>query len=98
MSEQDNQSAITQPITPAKQSLLKSIISGANGNASTARVATLIVISSATYWVTYCVLKTHAIPDLSGLALYVTSVVGVLYGSKKEAETLAAIKSNGPKP
>lgn len=82
-----------EQIVTIKPSMFQSMLSGASGETSSARVGTLIVILSATVWVSLCVFRTHVIPDLSSLTFYVTSVIGVLYGTNKIAETVQAIKS-----
>jgi hypothetical protein len=52
---------------------LKKAFSEANGSASATRVLAGTVVMATLSWVTYIVLRTHALPDLSGASLFVGS-------------------------
>jgi len=58
---------------------------------SFSRIATGILVLASIFWITYVVVKTRAIPDLSGVALFIMA----LYGANKF--TTAITKFAGPK-
>lgn len=62
---------------------LQSLISEESGKGSSSRLLSAIVVLTALLWGTIVVIHTKAIPDLGSLAVFVSSVVGVLYGINK---------------
>lgn len=50
---------------------LKSTFSEPDGTGSASRVLALVAILSNIVWVSFVVIKTHAMPDLSGSAMYI---------------------------
>jgi hypothetical protein len=59
---------------------LRSIIYEANGTGSFARTAGMVIILFALGWVTYVVVKTGAIPDLTNVVVFIMSTAGGFYG------------------
>jgi len=55
-----------------------------SGQASFARLGAFIALTFACGWITYLVLRTHILPSLEGLTLF----IGALYGLGKANETL----------
>jgi len=55
-----------------------------SGEASFARLGAFIALAFACGWITYLVLRTHVLPSLEGLTLF----IGALYGLSKANETL----------
>jgi hypothetical protein len=53
------------------------------GSASFSRVAAGVIIGFVLMWVTYLVLKTHAMPDLSGPTLFMTGGASATYGTNR---------------
>lgn len=60
-----------------------------SGEVSFSRTASGIAVICSCVWVSYVVYKNIAIPDLSGIALF----IGTLYGLGKVSETIQKIKS-----
>ncbi len=54
-----------------------------SGAASFSRLGSFVALLSACGWVSYIVLKTHALPGLDGLTFFIAS----LYGLGKAGET-----------
>ncbi len=50
---------------------LKSTLSEPDGTGSASRVLALIAILSNIVWVSFIVIRTHMLPDLSGSAMYI---------------------------
>jgi len=73
-------------VTNWDQPLIKGVLSNADGTGSASRVGTLLVIIAAIVWVSYIVFRNNSIPDLTGLALYETSIIGILYGVGRAAD------------
>lgn len=65
------------------QGFWKGILREEDGTPSFSRAATGGVVFSILAWVTYVVLKTHAIPDLAGPASFLTTATLSLYGLNK---------------
>lgn len=63
-----------------------------NGTGSFSRVTSFLVVASVLGWITRVVFKTNAIPDLSGAAMFLTTGVGVLYGTNKLPAIIDAVK------
>lgn len=51
----------------------KSTFSEADGTGSASRVLAGATVGSTLLWITYLVLRTHALPDLGGASLFVTA-------------------------
>lgn len=66
-----------------------------NGVGSFSRYTCFIVVIAATVWVSYLVGKNKALPDLSGLSLYVTGIIATLYGLNQAKGVASAIKGTG---
>ena len=64
---------------------LKGAISESTGEPSFGRLGALAVVISTIGWVTFVVLKTHVIPDLSGPTLFLSSGTSATYGANKLA-------------
>ena len=64
---------------------LKGAISESTGEPSFGRLSAAGIIVGTLFWVTFVVLKTHAIPDLSGPSLFLSSGTGATYGANKLA-------------
>lgn len=62
------------------------------GEVSFGRVGAFLALIAAIVWISHVVIKTHALPALDGITLFVTSLFGVGKGS----ETIQ--KVFGPKP
>lgn len=73
-------------------SFIKSLFSEEDGKASFSRVATLFLLLVAIGWVTHLVRLNHALPDLSGLTLFVS----VLYGVNKIGNAIEPITKPTP--
>jgi hypothetical protein len=61
---------------------LKSTFSEADGSASASRVLAGSTVLATIGWITYLVVRTHVLPDLSGAAMFITAG-GSLYGVNK---------------
>ncbi len=70
---------------------IKSVFSDA-GQGSSSRVLSGAVVFATLGWVSYVVLKTKTIPDLGGPSMFMASAVGVLYGTNKASEVVAAFR------
>jgi hypothetical protein len=62
-----------------------------NGQGSYSRSASGIIVASVIAWVSYVVFRSHTIPDLTGPAAFLTTGVGVHYGTNKAPDILTAI-------
>lgn len=72
-----------------------------SGQPSYSRCASAFIVLSVVGWVTYALLKAHAIPDLQGPAWFLSTGVGVHYGSNKMPDIIASFKNklgDIPKP
>jgi hypothetical protein len=78
-------------------SFARSVLSGSNGG-STGRVATMLIVVFALLWVTYLVARHDAIPDLTGLTIWVTTTTTTLFGVSKVAEVVQAATQKEPTP
>lgn len=56
-----------------------------NGVPSVASMLCATVILNSLVWVNYLVIKNGSLPDLGGITLFDTGIVGILYGIKKAA-------------
>lgn len=72
---------------------LKSVFAESDGTGSWARVGSFIALLASLAWVSIVVHTSHAIPDLTGVCLFITSLYGVnklhdglttVYGPKTE--------------
>lgn len=63
-----------------------------SGEASYSRIGSFLALLFACGWVSVIVYKTHALPELQGLALFVAT----LYGLGKAGETLQRLKGDKP--
>jgi hypothetical protein len=68
-----------------------------NGRGSFSRYACGFILINATAWVWYMIFKTHALPDLTGMAMYVPASMGTLYGANQVKNVVGAWKGN-PSP
>lgn len=69
-----------------------------NGVASFASLMCAAVILNSLLWINYLVIKNGTLPDLGGITLFDTGVVGILYGIKKAAvvtDNALTKKTNG---
>ena len=64
---------------------LKGAISESTGEPSFGRLGATAVVISTIFWITFVVFKTHAIPDLSGPSLFLSSGTSATYGANKLA-------------
>jgi len=55
-----------------------------SGEASFSRLGAFVALTFACGWITYLVIRTHIMPSLEGLTLF----IGALYGLGKANETL----------
>lgn len=63
-----------------------------SGAASFSRVASCIALLSSCAWVTYIVWRTHALPSLEGIAVFISS----FYGLGKAGETVQRVFASKP--
>ncbi len=63
-----------------------------SGEASFSRAGSFIALLASAAWVSYVVVTTHALPDLSSVTLFISA----LYGLGKAGETLQRMKSAPP--
>lgn len=68
-----------------------------NGEGSFTRYACLFILINAAGWVWFSMFKSHVLPDFNGLTLFVSSCLGVLYGTNQAKNVVAAWKG-GPDP
>ena len=59
-----------------------------DGKWSFGRIGSGLIIVFSIYWITFLVLKNHAVPDVSGLAI----LIGVPYGLSKGAAVAAGFQ------
>jgi hypothetical protein len=62
----------------------RGVFSETDGTPSFSRIATAVLVAFAIGWVTALILRNHAMPDVSGLAL----LIGTLYGVNKISNAL----------
>lgn len=74
--------------------IVKEGFSEPNGSGSFGRLGAGAIVFSTLVWVTYVVLKTHVIPDLSGPSLFLSTGTSATYGANKLATALK--DKNGP--
>jgi hypothetical protein len=72
-------------------SFLKSVLSE-DGQGSYSRTASLIIVISTVAWITFLVVKNHAMPDMAGPASFLTTGVGIHYGTNKASDIIASWK------
>ena len=60
-----------------------------SGAGSFSRVSGAAIISSVIFWVTYLVLKNHALPDLAGPTLFLTGGTSATYGTNKVSTAIS---------
>ena len=60
------------------------------GQISYSRCASGVIVLACVSWVSYIVFRTRLIPDLQGVALFLSTGVGVHYGSNKLPDILSA--------
>jgi len=69
---------------------------------SYSRCASAFIVVSVCSWVLYLVIKTAHMPDLTGPSAFLTTGVGIHYGTNKASDILSALKgkpgSNGTNP
>jgi hypothetical protein len=63
-----------------------------NGRGSFSRYACAFILINATAWVWYMIFKTHVLPDLSSLSMYVPATLATLYGSNQVKNVVSAWK------
>ena len=73
---------------------LKGVLSESTGEPSFGRLGAAGVILSTLFWISYVVIKTHAIPELSGPSLFLTTGTGATYGANKVAGAFKHFDSN----
>ncbi len=55
---------------------IKSVFSEPDGTGSTARVLSGVLAVASICWISHIVLKTHALPDMAGVAALITAPYG----------------------
>lgn len=70
---------------------LKSVFSE-EGEGSYSRCASGALVLATIVWVSHVVLKTHALPDLTGPSAFIVTSVGTHYGINKGASLLTTLK------
>lgn len=65
-----------------------------NGQGSYSRVASLIIVVATVTWVTALLIKHWAMPDMTGPASFMTTGVGIHYGTNKASDLISAWKGN----
>lgn len=68
---------------------LKAAFSEDGGKPSFSRYVAGVIVGSTIFWVTYLVLTTHAMPDLAGPTLFMTSGASATYGANKVSTMLS---------
>ncbi len=63
-----------------------------SGEASFSRTGSFMALALACGWVSYIVWKTHALPNLQGLTMF----IGTLYGLGKTGETVQRVMGKKP--
>ena len=64
-----------------------------DGQGSFSRVAQGSIVLGVIVWVTYLVLKNHALPDLGGPSLFIGTGAAGHYGINKASDIIAAFKN-----
>lgn len=64
---------------------MRGIYSEQDATPSSSRWHTGVVLYFACFWISYLVIKNHALPDFGGLALFVGVVAGLTYGANQLA-------------
>lgn len=79
---------------------IKSALSESDGQGSYTRFSGMLIILAAIAWVTYLVFKTHSMPDMSGVTVFVSGGAGGQYAINKGEDIVNAIRgrSTDPKP
>lgn len=54
-----------------------------NGQPSFSRCASGVIVLSVLVWTSHVIFKTHALPDMGGISLFMSTSVGTLYGTNK---------------
>lgn len=65
-----------------------------DGTPSYGRFGAGVVLFSTVAWITYLVVKNHAMPDMAGPSTFLTTGVGVHYGAAKAQGIVDALKGN----
>lgn len=73
----------------SEQSFVRSVLSEPDGTGSAARVCTVLSVLAAIGWVTFLVVRNHAIPDLTNVATWLAITTGSTYGLNKVATALS---------
>jgi hypothetical protein len=76
-------------------SFLRSVFSESDGTGSWGRCGSALIVVFTLGWVTYVVIRTHAIPDLMGPLAFLTGGSGSLYGANK---LITAFSKKDPSP
>jgi len=63
-----------------------------DGQGSYSRSASGTIVLAVLAWVTYIVIKTHAIPDLTGPAWFLVTGTGIHYGTNKAPDIMGAFQ------
>jgi hypothetical protein len=66
-----------------------------NGTGSASRVLAALVVVTTLFWVTYLVIRNHALPDLAGPSLFIGAGTSATYGLNQAKSIIGAIKGNG---
>lgn len=69
-----------------------------NGTVSYSRCGSGAITLACLVWVSYVVLRTRALPDMQGVSLFLSTGVGVHYGSNKLQGIVGALKGEAPPP
>lgn len=79
------------------KSFWRSAFSEDNGTGSASRILSAITVVSSLVWISLVVWHNRAVPDLASVAVFDSSVVGVLYGinkvSSKASDTVVNYRS-----
>lgn len=62
------------------------------GSGSFSRCGSAAIILFCLVWTSHVVYKTHQLPDMGGVSMFMSSGVGTLYGINKAGGIFAAIK------
>ena len=67
-----------------------------NGVGSYARFGSFSIVVAAIFWTTYLVIKNHALPNMGDISLFISTGVGVHYGTSQVKNVASAITGNAP--
>jgi hypothetical protein len=76
------------------KSFLKGLLRESDGTPSSSRTLTACVILASLCWISYVVIKTHALPDLTTVSAFDTVVGGSLYGLNRLSQTAKDLVGN----